>query len=204
MAAAVLGLGVIALAVSPVVDEVADRSFSAHMLQHALLIYLAAPLLALAWPLVASRWPALARWRGTSLLMNPISAVVISTVALWLWHLPALYDFALEHEPVHILEHLAFIATFTLYWAVLVDGGVSPKLASNEARALYLIAGAILTAPLGAILLFANQVIYSHYVDLLPPGGRTPLEDQQIGGAIMLFSGPLVYGLAAVLAMRRE
>lgn len=202
--AAIGGLVVIAIAVSPPVDDAADRSFASHMLQHVLLMYLAAPLLAIALPLVGRRGRASLRLPGVTLLMHPASAVVLATAALWVWHLPAAYDFALAHFSVHILEHLSFLAAFVLYWHLLDGAGASSPLTTNEARAAYLLAGVALTTPLGAILTFSNEIIYSHYAATIPSGGRSPLADQQLGGAIMWLAGPLVYGVAAMLTMREE
>jgi cytochrome c oxidase assembly factor CtaG len=197
-------LVIIAIAVSPPVDDAADHSFSSHMLQHAVLIFLAAPLLAIAWPLFSGRWRAPLRWPAVTFLMQPAVAVALSTAALWLWHFPAAYDLALAHPAVHVLEHLSFFGAFLLYWGLLGGMGAPSRLNTNESRALYLLAGATLTAPLGAILTFSDQIIYTHYAAMLQPGGRSPLEDQQRGGAIMWLSGPLVYGLAAILTMREE
>ncbi len=202
--AAIVGLAVLAIAVSPPFNEAAGHTFSSHMIQHVLLIYLAAPLLAIAWPLVAGHWHAPSRLPGMRFLVKPAAAAALSTAALWLWHLPATYDFALTHPLAHVLEHLAFFATFLFYWRLLTNTGTSPRLTSNETRALYLLAGATLAAPLGAILTFSDHPFYSHYAANLHSGGRSPLEDQQFGGAIMWLAGPLVYGLAAILTMRED
>lgn len=206
--ALVAGLGVAVAAVAPPFDEVSDRLLWAHMLQHMVLIYLAAPLLAIAALLIPGSRLARSRFGRAAgpvltVLTKPIVAFGLSTAVLWLWHLPAAYDYALDHEMVHALEHLSFLAAFTLYWWVLVGGSLSSARSdSNEGRAFYLLAGAMQAGLLGGVLVLSDRVIYAHYLTAENTNGLSPLADQRLGGAVMWFPGPFIYGLAAVLTMR--
>ncbi len=122
-AAFVGGLAAIVIALGSPLDDLADRLFWAHMVQHVLLIAVAPPLLALARPwmrmwrgfpiayrrsvagaLMKRRWAPLRR--ATALVGAPLVAWLIFNVSFCAWHLPVLYDAALRSPPVHALEHL--------------------------------------------------------------------------------------------------
>lgn len=214
------GLLVIAVALMSAVDTLQELLFFIHMLQHGLLIYLAPPLLLMGQPLPFGLW-ALSRSlrrgvsvllvRGTSLrqglawLTGPAAAFGLSTAILWLWHIPAAYDLALRNDTVHDLEHLSFFGAFLLYWWPLIGSPPQPpRLTTNGARGLYLVAGAVQAALLGGLITFAHEVVYTHYLTVPRLGGLSALADQQLGGALMWFPGPLIYGLAAALTMGEE
>ncbi|HEY7119437.1 MAG TPA: cytochrome c oxidase assembly protein [Tepidisphaeraceae bacterium] len=198
------GVVVILGAISPPVDDAADRAFSAHMLQHVVFFDAGAPLLAIAWPLLLGRWRSSRVVAGLNALARPAPALVLSTIALWFWHIPAIYDAALGHEATHVLEHVVFIATFVLFWRPLMNDTVtSERLRTNESRVLYLTIGMFANALLAAYITFADHLLYSHYA-LLPPGGRSPLADQHLGGGIMWLVGTIAVTVAALLTMRDE
>ena len=214
------GLVVIAVALMSPVDTLQNLLFSMHMLQHELLIYLGPPLLLLARPLPFSLWglPPRIRHRlgllflrktllrrGLTVLTRPLVALGISTAVMWFWHIPTLYDLALENHIVHDLEHLSFFGAFLLYWWPLIGTAPQPaQLSTNGARALYLLAGATQAALLGGLITFADRVVYTHYLTLPRLGGVSALADQQLGGAIMWLPGPIFYGVMAVLTMKDE
>src|SRR5436305_12402173 len=120
----------LAIALSPPLDEWSEQWIAAHMVQHELLMVVAAPLLAAGGPLIAWLWvfPAPARRRVAATLWRPpvtavwaagtapLTVFLLHALALWVWHLPALYDYALEHEGVHIVQHLCFLGTAALFW----------------------------------------------------------------------------------------
>ncbi len=218
--ACLVGLGVIGIALMSPIDTLQNLLFAVHMLQHMLLIYIAAPLLLVGRPLSFSLWglPASPRrglgrllaWRGLlrrglSVLTQPVVALALSTGILWLWHIPAAYDAALEDDFVHDLEHLSFFGAFLLYWWPLIGSPPqSARLTTNGARALYLIVSAVQSAILGGLIAFWPQVLYTHYLSVPRLGGLSALADQQLSGAIMWFPAPLIYGLAAMLTLRDE
>ncbi len=214
----IVAIAIGALVVFSPLDELSDRYFSAHMVEHELLLFsmpvalLAArplPIVLVApWRLAPSRWRRSfgKAWnecrmylRSLALLGHPVPALVVSASALWLWHAPALYELALESEWVHALEHLSFLVTALLYWRPLLSGRHATPLTSNAKRALYLMAGCMQGGLLGALIALNDQVIYGAYI------GRSDVQfalaDQQIGGAIMWFSGPVFCGAIAALAM---
>jgi len=126
-----------------------------------------------------------------------------STAVLWLWHAPTAYDLALAREPVHRLEHLSLLGVYLVYWRPLMrTGGPFPVLRSGASRALYLLAGGTQSAVLGALLAFAGTPYYRHYMATASAWGFTPLADQALGGAVMLFSGAAVCVAAAALTIR--
>jgi putative membrane protein len=181
------------------------------MVQHLILMLVAAPLLvlgevplALLWALprpwrralgLALRAPALyGAWRALS---SPICAWLLFTAALWVWHAPALYEAALRDEAVHALEHLGFLGTALLFWWALLRQGGSG--AARSWRALpYLFATLIQSGLLGALMTFAAQPWYPAYAPLVPPWGLTPLQDQQLAGLIMWIPGGALFTLLTI------
>jgi putative membrane protein len=213
------GWAVLALALLSPLDAWAAHSFAAHMLQHELLMVVAAPLFVLARPLEAWTWAlplrtrracaALGRplavrrcWRA---LTEPAGAWCAHALALWLWHLPVLFVAALAHEPLHVLQHVSFFASaLAFWWAALARPARRPG-----ASAMVLLFTTMLhTGALGALLTFAPTPWYGT-ADGAGVLGLTALEEQQLGGLVMWLPGSLAYlvaGLAiahAWLAPRR-
>ncbi len=209
-AGALITLGV--ALVSPL-DALAGSLASAHMVQHVLLVLVAAPLLALSEP-SRTLWrgspPAvrqvLARWRrrirltgeGLRAVRRPTSAWVLHAAALWFWHAAVPYDAALGNDLLHVLEHVSFIVTAVLFWhAVVAPSGDG---AANGFGILLLFAMAIQSTFLSALLTFASTPWYQHYRSTTTPWGLDPLADQQLAGLIMWVPAGVVYvGAALVL-----
>lgn len=210
----------LALALAPPLDDLGDRFFSAHMVEHELFLYTIPVALLAAQPVPLAlinfrRLPSIWRrsvgqatrharfLRALSRLGRPIPALLLSTAALWVWHAPSLYDVALRNEWVHDLEHVSFLATALVYWRPLLDfRRRSPALDSNAKRALYLIGGAMQGGLLGALIALSERVIYTGYQT--PPGASVAavLADQRVGGAIMWFSGAAFCCAIAAAVMR--
>lgn len=201
--------GVLAIAVidmSPI--GVNDEKFlSMHMITHDVYIWIAAPFMV--WGLIPlfdaeGRLPRIMR-QPLTLLTQPMVAWVVSTALLWIWHTPSNYDRALSNGAIHGLEHACFIVGYVIYWWPLIAApGAVGALRTNAARAGYLVAGAMQSALLSALIMFHGSVIYPHYLDLPGLAGATSLADQQLAGAIMLFPGAAVFALAAALVIRSE
>jgi cytochrome c oxidase assembly factor CtaG len=203
-----LGWIAIVIALSEPMDEWSDRWLVAHMIQHELLMIVGAPLLAVAAPLVAMLWVLPARARSTTahavrrriagvwaVLASPATAFILYAVALWVWHLPALYDYALEHEAVHALEHLCFFGTATLFWWGIAHG--QHGRAGYGAAVVYLFATAAHGGVLGALLTFAPRVWYPPYL-ANHTAALTPLQDQQLAGLLMWVPASLSFAAGAL------
>lgn len=197
-------LGALALALLTPLDPLGGTLFSAHMVQHLLLVLVAAPLLALAAPDRAFAWalPRDARRRvarrvngtaGRSLggaLGNPLAAFLLHALVLWLWHVPAPYTAAVESDAVHAAEHASFLATGVLFWWVVLRR----RRREGAALAVLLVfASAMQSGLLGAVLTFATGVWYPVHAEGAALWGMTALEDQQLAGLIMWVPAGLVY-----------
>src|SRR3954469_23414354 len=178
----------IAIALSPAMDELSDHFLAAHMVQHELLMAVAAPLMAASAPLIALLWAAPSRLRrralesvrrrpivlAWTLLTAPLSVFLIHAAALWVWHLPVLYEYALEHESVHILQHLCFFGSAALFWWGIAHGRYGRV--GYGAGVVYVFATALHGRLLGALLTLSSRVWYAPYAGN-HSAGLTPLED---------------------------
>lgn len=216
IAAFYAGLAVIAGALVSPLDSLAHALFSAHMVQHLLLMIVAAPLLVYGRPLVpvllglplgarrsANAWSHRAGITAAArLLTHPVVAGGLHVAALWAWHLPVLYEAAVEHSVVHVAEHLSFLGTALLLWALVIQ--TSPRRRVAYPLALLLVfATALAGGGLGALLTFATAILYPLHAGGATAFGLTPLQDQQLAGAIMWVPGGMVYFTTmAVLALR--
>ena len=118
--------------------------------------------------------------------------------AMWLWHVPALYDAALEHGSVHVLEHLSFAAAGLLYWWHLLSPIRSRLRLGGLGPVLYMASTKILVGFLGVLLAFAPTLLFGFY-DTVPGGtrwGLSPLDDQHVAGLIMALEQSIVMGIA--------
>ena len=207
--------------VSPLDHISDDFLLSAHMFQHLLLIMVAPPLWLLGFP---ANWldPIIPKgWFSTLLraLTRPIPAFIIFNGVFLVWHIPALYTAALDHEAIHAFEHLSFIAAaFIGWWPVL---GFLPKTAPRPSFAMqmgYCFGLMIPTTILAAIISFANSLIYPFYQDAptvirtslvtAQAGGTrlwgiSALQDQQISGLMMWVPANMAYFLAFMVTFNR-
>jgi putative membrane protein len=168
---------VIAL-VSPL-DRLSDLLLSAHMVQHELLMLIAAPLLVLARPPVVWLWALPPRPRRSvgravqrpavvaawGLATGPIVVWVAHGLALWLWHLPGPYQAALRHEAIHAVQHLSFFGTAALFWWSLVHGRYGR--AGYGIGVVYVFTTAMHSGVLGALLTLAPSVWYRYYEEYM-------------------------------------
>jgi putative membrane protein len=203
----------IAIALVTPLDAMARALFSAHMVQHLLLIVVAAPLLVVGRP-VRSMLAGLPRETRRSLtrlgaeisrsaiartLRRPAVAWSVFAIGLWAWHLPVLYDAAVLNPALHALEHLTFLGTSMLTWAVALE----PRHKEALGRALFLVACSVQSGALGALLLFASSPLYPVHGVGPSLWGLTPLRDQQLAGAIMWIPPSAVYLVAAAAVLVR-
>lgn len=193
------GMGTTALALVSPLHVLGERYLlTAHMVQHLLLTLVVPPLLLLGTPGWLLR-PLLhlpyAR-PFASFLTSPVVAFLLFNGTFALWHAPALYDLALRVAWVHILEHQSFALTALLsWWPVLSPLPELPRL-SRPAQVLYLFLQSLPPTIIGALITFANAVLYPTYAAAPRLFGLSPLDDQQLAGLIMWVPGALVYLLA--------
>jgi len=204
--------------ISPL-DALGGILFSAHMAQHEVLILIAAPLLVLGRPLApflwalpkdgretAGRWvqaPPVARtWR---LLTAPLSVWAIHGVALWVWHLPGLYQATLDDDFIHALQHLSFFGSAALFWWALIHGRFGRL--GYGAAVLWVFTTSMHSGVLGALLTFAPRLWYPIYEARTSQWGLSALEDQQLAGLIMWIPAGVLFvvlGLALFAAWLGE
>ncbi len=208
------GMLVLALALASPLDAMAEALFSAHMVQHLLLVAVAAPLCVAGAPLVPMLWAvprggrrALgAWWRGRAnvrrvvhLATEPGVVFVAHMLALWFWHFPVPYQAALASPSLHAAEHASFFGTALLFWwAVLAPAG---RRRVGEGGAILLVGGTLMqSGVLGAVLMFARAPWYPAHAGGARAWGMTPLADQQLAGLLMWIPASVVYmGAAAWL-----
>ncbi len=197
--------------VSPL-DALSETLFSAHMVQHLLLMLVAAPLLvisdfqlALLWALPRRRAqrlgsgfnqsrPASGTWQ---VLNHPVFVWILFTVTMWLWHAPVFYQAALHSEAIHTLEHLTFLITAMLFWWVLLKHN-RPDHIHYAMAVPFLFLTVLQSGILGALMTFTSQPWYPYYATLTHPWGLAPLEDQQLAGLLMWVPGGAVFTLLTI------
>ena len=203
------------LALTSPIHELGEQLFSAHMLQHEIMILISAPLIAAAHPGATCLWAFAPRQRSgiggwmhkveTSQVMRfisaPLHAWILGAAALWLWHVPVLYEATLRSDWIHAAQHLSFFLTAVLFWSALY--GMGRSAAQFGAAALYIFGTAVHCSALGALLTFSRVLWYPVYANSTRRWGVTPLSDQQLGGLIMWVpSGVVFIGIALALMSR--
>lgn len=205
------------LAVGSPLDQIGERFlFSAHMLQHQLLVYPAAILFLLGIP----SWMADAIFhrrasvpsgpgipaapRALRLLFNPVICGIVYTLVISLWHRPDLYDLALRNKAVHVLEHLMFFGAALLYWWPMLSPSRALPPISHAAQMLYFVGVLIAMTPLFAYLTFSQEILYPTY-EYAPRviADFSPADDQLLAGVSMKLVGVFVaLGAVAVSFFR--
>jgi putative membrane protein len=205
------GWMVLVLALVSPVHALGEVLFSAHMVQHEILMLAAAPLLVLSRPLVTFLFGLPFHWRRAlgqcakaeyvrriwNFLTEPLTAWSLHAAAIWVWHAPFLFELTLRSELAHTAQHLSFFLTALLFWWALF---YAHGRRSYGSAVFYVFTTAVHTSILGALLTFASRVWYPAYSTTTQAWGLTPIEDQQIGGLIMWVPAALVY-LAAGLGL---
>ncbi len=207
-----IGLACLAVALLSGIERYDTELFSVHMVQHTLIVFGAGPALVLAAPItlllrvatpdVRNRWilPVL-RSRVVKVVAHPLVAWLLFTAVTWGSHLSSLFDAALEDALVHDLEHGLYLASSMLFWWPVVGRDPSPWRLPYPARIGYLFLQMPLMSLLGVLILFSGTVLYPHYVTTGRAWPPTPLEDQQLAGALMWGIGDLVFIVAIFIVI---
>ncbi len=200
-----LGLLCIWLALETPIDVIADKYLdSVHMFQHVLLGVVAPPLLLLGLNREMAGVPL--RLPGARALVEPVTAQVLSAAVMIGWHLPPLYDATLYSEPLHIVEHVAFIGGGVLFWWPVVDATAAHcrwRL-SPWGRLLYLFIGTFPQDGVALALQFSRTPFYEFYTHaprIVP--GLDPVTDQTAAGGILMLFGKSSYFVGAVVIFLR-
>jgi putative membrane protein len=192
------------------IHELGEQLFSAHMLQHEILILVSAPLIAASHPGATCLWAfaprsrlEIGRWvhdiedaRIIRFLTMPLSAWLMEAIALWIWHIPALYQATLTSDWIHAAQHLSFFLTAVIFWSALY--GVGRSAMSYGPAIFYVFGTAVHCSALGALLTFSTVLWYPVYVATTARWGLTPLQDQQLGGVIMWVPSAVVFIVIAL------
>lgn len=205
------GLGVVAVLVALVspLEALAGSLFAAHMVQHLLLTLVAAPLLLLGrvhlglLPVLPVSW----RRHGARVVARavrtrpgiPVVAVALHVGTLLAWHVPALYDAAVAHTGLHVLEHATLLLTALAFWVVMGAARPRPVAAAGLAAFVASLASVLLAATMTA----ATHPWYASHLATAPAWGLTALQDQYLAAAIMWVPGGIVYLSAAGVAVYR-
>ena len=207
------GLLATALALVGPIDTYADKLLWVHMIQHVLLLTVAAPLIVLAAPWMSIWRPlplrfrralagtiARSRWcaplRSLKVLGRPVPAFLAFTIDLVAWHVPRLYDLATAHRGIHDLEHLTFVAFSMLLWAQVLDSPPLRLRLRNIQRIYYIVAASLVGWVISLVLIFSSTPLYPFYAHTLNrPGGLSAIADQQLAGGIMLVPGSIAMTL---------
>ena len=204
--AASFGLGWISLVValdSPL-DSLGEYLFSAHMVQHEILMLVAAPLLVVGCPIAVWVWAlpmASRRWAGRLLhapawrvpwlwIKAPVPAWILHALALWVWHVPILFEAALANQSIHTVQHLMFFLSAILFWWSVL-GAVTRN--AKGIALVSLFTTMVHTGALGALLTLSSTSWYPSYGATSPHFDLTAIEDQQLGGLVMWVPAGFVY-----------
>ena len=203
-----LGIAFLLLALVSPIDTYGGDLFFIHMIQHILLVMVAAPLILLSNSMGVFMWslPRGLRYdlgellsgggvlrRTLSFMASPRTAFLTYFGVLTIWHIPVAYDTALAITPLHYLEHLTmFLAALLFWWPVIGSAPIRSRL-SYPVRILYLLLATIVSTVLGIAVTFGGGDLYSFYVDAPQHWGITLQQDMQLGGLIMWIPGNMMF-----------
>jgi putative membrane protein len=215
-------LAVLAIALASPIELLSAQLFWVHMIQHVLLIVVAAPLFVVASPWIrmwrclpldarrslargfshserAAPLRAVSRWLG-----RPLPSFVAFSVVLLGWHLPVLFDATLKSTTLHAFEHTLFFCTAVLFWKQVIP---SPPLRTRLAapqRVVFLIGGMIVSWTLAVVLAIAPHPLYSYYAHLASrPGAISAIADQQLAAGVMWVPGSVTFLIVLFVYVHR-
>ncbi|WP_241557883.1 cytochrome c oxidase assembly protein [Falsirhodobacter deserti] len=170
------GLAVLAITFISPICALASSLFSVRVLHHVLIVAVAAPLLVLGLRMRSQD--------GTLAFLTHLGVI-------WLWHMPAPYQAALDSVPIYWVMELSLLLSAIWLWSAILAPG-------NVGRAITLSLGTLVQMGLlGALLTFANHPLFAAHLATTAPFGLSPLEDQQLAGLLMWVPAAIPYvGLA--------
>jgi len=183
------GWAVAALALISPLCALSVSLFSARLGQHMLLEMVAAPLIALGWPIAAGH--------GTGDRDQTLVAAAAFAVTLWYWHAPAAYAATFQGVAVYWLMHVSAFGAALWLWRVVL-APPARHLGGSLAAILFT---TLQMGFLGALLTFSVRPLYAVHAYTTAVWGRSPLEDQQLGGIIMWIPTGAIFVTAIVAAV---
>lgn len=206
----VAALAFLLLALQSGIERYDTTLFSIHMIQHLILLFPVPILLLQAGPVTLLLRVAAPRWRVRILdvlqsrvvgvISHPIVGWTLLVAVMWGTHLSILFDAALEDPLIHDVEHILYLSTALLFWAPIFSVDPIRHRLRGAAALIYLIAQMPQNSFLGVAIMWSTTPLYPHYVTLQRAWGPSPLEDQQLAGAIMWLVGDALF-LAAIFAV---
>ncbi len=195
--------------VSPV-DALAGELFSAHMLQHLLLMLAAPPLLVCSRPAIVFLWAFAPRqrqrigrfWtraglaRAYHVLMHPAVVWTAFTGSFMFWHIPAMYQWALSDPAVHMFEHVCFFLSSLAFWTLVIEPAGRRRLGYGPTL-IFVATTAALSGLPGALMIFAPRPLYPAHAEGVAQWGLTLIDDQQLAGLLMWIPAGFIY-MAAI------
>jgi putative copper resistance protein D len=186
------------------IDRYDTTLFSIHMVQHILLMLVAAPLLALSGPITLLLRLASPDTRKRQILpilhsrivrvvSFPVVGWVVFAAVMWIAHFSPLFDAALEDPLIHDLEHGLFLASALLFWWPAVGVDPAPWRMAHPVRVVHIFMEMTQNTFLAVVLLNVGTVLYAHYATVVRTWGPTPLEDQRLAAGIMWLAGDLIF-----------
>jgi len=184
--------------------------FSMHMIQHLILLFPVPILLLQAGPVTLLLRVASPRWRARALrvlqsravgvISHPLVGWTLLVAVMWGTHLSILFDAALEDPFIHDMEHMLYLSTALLFWAPIFSVDPIRHRLRGAGALVYLITQMPQNSFLGVAIMWSTTTLYPHYATLQRAWGPSPLEDQQLAGAIMWLVGDVLF-LAAIFAV---
>jgi putative membrane protein len=215
-------MAVLAIALASPLERLSEQLFWAHMVQHVLLMLVAAPLVVYARPWVRL-WRALpltgrrrlargflhgAGWAPlravTGTLGGPAAGLVLFSCVLLGWHVPVLFDATLSSGALHALEHTLFFGAAVLLFKQVIPSPPLRARLDDAQRLLYVIAAMTVSWILAVVLALAPSPLYPHYAHLASrPGGISALADQQLAAGIMWVPGSITFVIIIFIYVHR-
>jgi cytochrome c oxidase assembly factor CtaG len=185
---------VLAVAYTSPIDRLSDELLTFHMIQHLLIMDIAALffVLGLTGPLMQPLL-ALRGFRWVRHLANPVVALALWAALLYIWHIPALYETAtFDSNLVHALQHLCFFFAGVAFWMSLIGPLPKPSWFTGAASAGFVVAVRLVGAVLANVLMWSSTVIYARYE--LPESQHdiSPLTDQGTAGVVMMIESTVI------------
>jgi putative membrane protein len=176
------------VAASPVA-HLDHHLLTAHMVQHLLLMVVAAPLI-----LLGTRNSLPMRWRP-----HAVFCWLAGTLTVILWHVPTVFELPLQAPNWHMIEHASFFLAGLLFWYPVIHSGLTTR---PWTLPLYLFLATLPCDALAAYLAFCGHVVYRPYLSMhVGMFGLSPLEDQALAGALMWFTATVAYLIPALVVL---